>query len=63
MKRRDSETDQGQQRDRARDTLLDEMLLLESAHRDGAVGPRTYEETRREILVALARLEPDATAI
>lgn len=62
MKRRESEVDTSHERDKARDTLLDEMLLLERAHRGGQIGPRTYEETRREILVALARLEPDTSA-
>lgn len=62
MKRRESDKDQGQERDKARETLLREMLLLERAHRTGEIGPRTYEETRREILVALARLEPEPSA-
>lgn len=60
MKRRESEAEKQEQRKKAQDTLVGEMLLLETAHQNGDIGPRTYEETRREILVALARLEPDA---
>lgn len=59
MKRRESATEKREQQDKARETLLNEMLLLERAHQGGDIGPRTYEETRREILVALARLEPE----
>lgn len=44
--------------DKARGVLLEEMSLLQKAFDQGDVGPRTYEQTRREILTALARLEP-----
>jgi hypothetical protein len=44
----------------ARQVLLQEMKLLELAHSREQIGPRTYEQTRREILLALARLEPVA---
>jgi hypothetical protein len=44
--------------DKARGVLLEEISLLQKAFDQGDVGPRTYEQTRREILTALARLEP-----
>lgn len=47
--------------DKARGILLDEMKVLEGALERGDVGPRTYEQTKREILTALARLEPQAS--
>lgn len=59
LKQKETDEEKGEQRDRARNTLLDEMKLLERAHRDGEIGPRTYEQTKREIMVALARLEPN----
>ncbi len=58
LKKRETDDEKVEQRDRARSTLLDEMKLLERAHREGEIGPRTYEQTKREILMALARLEP-----
>ncbi|MBN1612666.1 MAG: carboxypeptidase regulatory-like domain-containing protein [Polyangiaceae bacterium] len=42
----------------ARWLILRELGNLEGAHRDGQVGPRTYEQARRELVDALARLEP-----
>lgn len=45
------------EREEARRVLLEEMKLLELAHSQEQVGPRTYEQTRREILLALARME------
>lgn len=42
---------------KARETLLKEMLLVERAFEAGDIGPRTFEQTRREILTAIARLE------
>ncbi len=47
---------------RARKALLREMLLLTQAEKDGTIGPRTFEQTKREILLALARLESDASS-
>jgi hypothetical protein len=41
----------------AQQVLLQEMQLLERARAHDQVGPRTYEQTRREIMMALARLE------
>ena len=39
----------------SRDVLLEELAGLERAHTSGEVGPRTYERTRRDLLVSLAR--------
>jgi hypothetical protein len=47
-------------RKEAKNKILDELVELERAHRAGRIGPRAYEETRRTLLAALARLlEPD----
>lgn len=46
-------------RARAQRLLLDEMVELERAHRNGDIGPRTYESSRRQLLEALARLEEE----
>jgi hypothetical protein len=46
-----------EEKKRARKTLLTEIVVLERAFQDGIVGPRTFEQTKREILSALARLE------
>ncbi len=43
---------------KARRVLLEEMALLKRAFDQGEVGPHTYEKTHKEILTALARLEP-----
>jgi hypothetical protein len=40
--------------DDARSSLLEELALLERAHAAGAVGVRTYERARRELIDALA---------
>jgi hypothetical protein len=48
-----AETDLGQ----ARRLLLDELVLVERAFVSKAIGPKTYERTRRTLLDALARLE------
>jgi hypothetical protein len=42
--------------DDARFSLLEELALLERAHATGAVGIRTYERARRELIDALALL-------
>jgi hypothetical protein len=39
----------------SRDVLLEELAGLERARASGEVGPRTYERTRRDLLVSLAR--------
>ena len=41
----------------AQELVLDELVALERLRRDERIGPRTYEETRVELLDALARLE------
>ncbi len=56
--REESERD----RSRARRVLLDEMVLLERAFAAEEIGPRTYEQTKREILLALSRLDTPAEA-
>ncbi len=50
------------QKDAARQVLLDEMKLLETARKTDKIGPRTYEQTKKEILLALARLGSKAKA-
>jgi len=40
----------------ARDVLLDELLQLEKAKVDGRLGPQSYEQTRRALVTALARI-------
>lgn len=44
--------------DKAREVLLKEMTLLKHALDQGEIGPHTYDKTHKEILTALARLEP-----
>lgn len=47
----------------ARRLLLRDLSALEAARAQGEVGPQTYERARRELLLALARLEePSAPA-
>jgi len=48
---------ESEQLERARRILLEEMRIVEQAQSEGAIGPRTYEQTKREILLSLARLE------
>lgn len=55
-RKRDRQGEQ-EQLERARRILLEEMHIVELAHREEAIGPRTYEQTKREILLSLARLE------
>ena len=47
----------GEDLDRARGLLLDELVAVQRALESGAIGPRTLEQTRRQLLDALARLE------
>jgi hypothetical protein len=42
--------------ERARRVLLDELVDLERARRDGRIGPSTYESARRALVEALARI-------
>ncbi len=42
--------------------LLDELLALERSHRSGLVGPKTYEQGKRELLNALSRLTEPTVA-
>ncbi len=44
-------------RQRARDLLLDELVLVEKAFKSKKIGPKTYEHTKRSLLDALARIE------
>lgn len=46
----------GEERDKERARLLAELEDLERARRDGDIGPRTYENARRELIDALARV-------
>jgi hypothetical protein len=48
----------GEDLERARKLLLDELVAVERAFEAGQVGPRTREEARRQLLDALARLSP-----
>jgi hypothetical protein len=43
-------------RDRAQELLLAELVALENAHRAKDIGPKTYEQARRTLLDSLARL-------
>lgn len=43
----------------ARSRLLDELVDVERAHRQGEIGPKTYERARRALVDALTRLEAD----
>ncbi len=47
----------GEDLDHARKLLLDELVAVEKAHETGAIGPRTHEQARRQLLDALARLD------
>lgn len=50
-------------RQKARQVLFDELLLLERARQTDQIGPKTYEHTRRTLLDAIARLDSaDANA-
>jgi hypothetical protein len=41
---------------RARSVILDELAALEAAHGRGDVGPKSYQQTRKALLSALARI-------
>jgi hypothetical protein len=47
-------------RSQARSLLLDELVALEQARNATEIGPKTYEQAKRTLLDALARLEADA---
>jgi hypothetical protein len=49
-------------RERARNLLLDELVALERAFRGDQIGPKTYEQTKRTLLEALVRIEATARA-
>lgn len=51
-----------EERKQAQETLLSEILLLERAFEAGEIGPRTFEQTKKAILSALARLEVESPA-
>jgi len=57
LRRSGKPNEEDDQRLIAQRVLLQEIQLLERAHAQDQVGPRTYEQTRREIMMALARLE------
>ena len=44
---------------RARRRLLDELVHLETAHSGGDIGPKTYENAKKILLDALARVEAE----
>lgn len=58
FRKEESEDEKQLERERARQALLEEMSVLHRAMDEGVIGPRTFEQTKREILNALARLEP-----
>jgi hypothetical protein len=58
LRRGQNSQELSEQKELARSVLLNEMQLLEVAKAKEKIGPRTYEQTKREILLALARLEP-----
>ncbi|HRI67630.1 MAG TPA: hypothetical protein PK156_25475, partial [Polyangium sp.] len=41
----------------ARDAILNRFIMIEEDHRQGIIGPKTYERWRTELLDALARIE------
>lgn len=47
----------GEDRERAKQLILDELVLLERSFRSEEIGPKTYEQARRLLLDSLARLE------
>ncbi len=55
---REAQEDRGQ----ARGILLSELVTLEQAFASAAVGPKTHEQAKRQLLDALARLEVDDTS-
>jgi hypothetical protein len=57
--RRTARADEAEQ---AEGLVLDELVALERLRRDERIGPRTYEETRVELLEALARLQTRRSA-
>ncbi|HEU5075490.1 MAG TPA: hypothetical protein VFU02_14965 [Polyangiaceae bacterium] len=47
---------------KARDVLLDELVQLERAKATGKLGPQSYEQTRRALITALARIVQPSTS-
>jgi hypothetical protein len=46
-------------RERASELLLEELISLEQTFQQGAIGRKTYEQARRQLLEAFARLRSD----
>jgi hypothetical protein len=53
-----SATGNEEDRDRARELLLRELVELERARRDESIGPRAHQQAREALMVALVRLGP-----
>jgi hypothetical protein len=49
----------GEDRERAKQLILDELVVLEAAYEAKHIGPKTYEQARRLLMDSLARLESD----
>lgn len=47
-------------RERASELLLEELISLEQAFQQGAIGRKTYEQAKRQLLEAFARLRSDS---
>jgi hypothetical protein len=50
------------QKAQARSRLLQELRALETEHERGELGPETFAEAKKQLLLAIARLLPDKTA-
>jgi hypothetical protein len=46
-------------RERASELLLEELISLEQTFQQGGIGRKTYEQARRQLLEAFARLRSD----
>jgi hypothetical protein len=49
-------------RQRASELLLEELISLEQAFQQGSIGRKTHEQARRQLLEAFARLRSDPEA-
>jgi hypothetical protein len=56
-RRNDRRTENVEEARQAEELVLDELVALERLKEDARIGPRTYQETRIELLDALARLQ------
>jgi hypothetical protein len=54
-----SESDGDEETERAGELLLEELISLEQAFQQGAIGRKTYEQTKRQLLEAFARLRAE----